>query len=850
MSNISKIKVSGVVYDIKDSQAREDLASLDERVEELEQHGTGGGIPDAPSDGKQYARKDGAWSEVQGSEPTVTVEPADDDIPRLFVWGNTLPTTKTDTDFEFRYISDTADFSGYCVMKCQGNSSMSYAKKNFTIKLFSDSAHETKLKKNFKGWGKENKFVLKANFIDHSHSRNIVCANLWSELVGIRSNYASLPERYRNSPRHGAIDGFPIKLYANGTYQGIYTWNIPKDKWMADMDDDLETDCILCGENYIGGCFRGAWGGTETTGWTDELHDTAPQSIITRWNEVITFVRTSNDAEFKANLSDYFDVESLIDYYLFGIYTTGFDAFGKNQLYFTYDGIHWIAGMYDMDSTIGLWWNGQSFVSASYARAEFEDYKNSTGNLLYKRLEELFIPEIKARKTVIRENVITEANMDSKFENWWYRIGTELLTEDGNMWNAPSKTTNNVTQLRNYIRDRLIYADSYIDGLVTPIPCTGISLDEDSISFSDNTPQTLTATLQPSDTTDEVVWSTSNASIATVVNGIVTPHANGNCTITATCGDYSATCAVSVSMSQDIPCTSISLNKSTLSFGIIGSSQTLVATPEPTDTTDAVVWTTSDASIATVVNGVVTSVANGNATITVTCGEQTATCTVTVEEIGNPLANVTWYDNQVYDKITGELKTTSNEHVSSKFTLDDGPWTLNINDSNCRYAAVFCWDADGKFQLQYAEIANTKTSMTFVAVAGYQYAVRFYGTGDRTKLSMDKQVVTEPANPLTINLSELTWSLAGNVNVGIRATIPSIPAPINTVKLNYPIDWYRGGSENNTTGPTSMTDTSLHFTFVGPSNLYCRCFGTTADAINAAQTYFTENNSQIIINGD
>lgn len=47
------------------TELKEDLDALDERVEELEQHGTGGGIPDAPIDGKQYARKDGAWSEVQ-----------------------------------------------------------------------------------------------------------------------------------------------------------------------------------------------------------------------------------------------------------------------------------------------------------------------------------------------------------------------------------------------------------------------------------------------------------------------------------------------------------------------------------------------------------------------------------------------------------------------------------------------------------------------------------------------------------------------------------------------------------------------------------------------------------------
>lgn len=43
MSDISKIKVSSVEYDIKDIQAREDLGNLGTRVTELEQHGGGGG---------------------------------------------------------------------------------------------------------------------------------------------------------------------------------------------------------------------------------------------------------------------------------------------------------------------------------------------------------------------------------------------------------------------------------------------------------------------------------------------------------------------------------------------------------------------------------------------------------------------------------------------------------------------------------------------------------------------------------------------------------------------------------------------------------------------------------------
>ena len=79
------------------------------------------------------------------------------------------------------------------------------------------------------------------------------------------------------------------------------------------------------------------------------------------------------------------------------------------------------------------------------------------------------------------------------------------------------------------------------------------------------------------------------------------------------------------------PATGISLNKSTLEL-TVGESETLVATVEPSDTTDTVVWTSSKESVATVDNtGKVTAVAPGTATITAKAGDKTATCTVTVE---------------------------------------------------------------------------------------------------------------------------------------------------------------------------------------------------------------------------
>ena len=182
-------------------------------------------------------------------------EPLEDDMPKVFIDGS-IPSSKNDVLARLTYISKTLTFSSFITIKCQGTSSLSYPKKNFTIKLYEDEDRTIKLKKSFKGWGEQNKFCLKANWIDISHARNVVSARLWGDIVSSRSTFDSYPEEYKTSPNCGAVDGFPIQVYCNGLYWGRYTWNIPKDGWMSNMDDALEAHCILVSENYESGCLR------------------------------------------------------------------------------------------------------------------------------------------------------------------------------------------------------------------------------------------------------------------------------------------------------------------------------------------------------------------------------------------------------------------------------------------------------------------------------------------------------------------------------------------------------------------------------------------------------------------
>lgn len=84
---------------------------------------------------------------------------------------------------------------------------------------------------------------------------------------------------------------------------------------------------------------------------------------------------------------------------------------------------------------------------------------------------------------------------------------------------------------------------------VSRIPATGITLSSQSISINDGEPVKLTATVEPADSTDTVVWASTEEAVATVEqDGTVTPVESGSCIITATAGDVSAECAVTVAM--------------------------------------------------------------------------------------------------------------------------------------------------------------------------------------------------------------------------------------------------------------------------------------------------------------
>jgi hypothetical protein len=81
----------------------------------------------------------------------------------------------------------------------------------------------------------------------------------------------------------------------------------------------------------------------------------------------------------------------------------------------------------------------------------------------------------------------------------------------------------------------------------TSVEVTEVTLDKTAITLVVNSSETLTATVKPDDADDKtVVWTTNDAAKVTVTNGTVTAIAEGSAIVTATAGDKSATCEVTV----------------------------------------------------------------------------------------------------------------------------------------------------------------------------------------------------------------------------------------------------------------------------------------------------------------
>ena len=241
-------------------------------------------------------------------------------------------------------------------------------------------------------------------------------------------------------------------------------------------------------------------------------------------------------------------------------------------------------------------------------------------------------------------------------------------------------------------------------------PVTGVTLDKGNLSLTVRETGSLTATVLPDNATNKnVTWTSSDTGVARVdSSGTVTAVGPGTATITATAQDGSGQCA-SCTVTVTQPVTGVTLDKDTLSL-TVGTTATLQATVTPTNASNqAISWSSSNETVATVENGRVTAHQAGQATITVTTqdGSFSDTCAVTVTTV--PVTGVTLDKTNLSLTVGGTEALTATVHPDNA-TNKNIAWTSSNN-------SVATVDSTGTVT---AVSAGTATITATAADGGYE----------------------------------------------------------------------------------------------------------------------------------
>lgn len=292
----------------------------------------------------------------------------------------------------------------------------------------------------------------------------------------------------------------------------------------------------------------------------------------------------------------------------------------------------------------------------------------------------------------------------------------------------------------SYSKDNVSYVPTVLSGSTLTIvnPCTGITLDRDTLTIARGSTATLTATVEPADTTNTIVWSSENDNIATVENGVVTAVGLGETTITAACGDKTASCKVTVTKATIAGTANIYTKEGFFYGATLGAS--------PLITNDG--WETAITTIKWYRDGEADSIATGDK---YKIGEK---------DIGKQL-----YIIVTADKYTGELKSKLTDVIEK--ATKDAP-AKPIIEANENVITVTNVDPNAEYMLM-GDVTDFKfgKATTFKV----NYGMTYYVIARYPETATHKESEEAQSDPVTIDKAPCNLT----VTAGEGGTVDGIP---------------------------------------------------------------------------
>lgn len=436
---------------------------------------------------------------------------------------DSMPTSKMQNKKAFVEFWDMQGnyFKKHAILNAQGNSSLTFIKKNVAIDFCDDEWIGDKTPNIRIGeWVPQDSFHMKAYYTDFFRGVGAASYKLYDQIVRTRGNMYDRPWKkalldmskietttksfgnpyigdYSLLTDTGARcfpDGFPVAVYLNGEFYGIFSFQLKKHRDNYHMDKSTAEHVHLDGTiNY-----NILWNGTIVWGTGDngfevrnpknlyaiggnkydadiKQEEIAGEDEVNAWiaagqlpdgtvisskikknlqrtakvkkyiqdfansiniiNAAASTYETSSKTDedlkaFKTVFEKYYDVENLIDYIIISDLIKNEDGFSKNWQWFTYGGIKWYVGLYDCDICYGAFWDGGRTTDV------LTSHLNTSLNLPTGYIIKYYVSELNARyKHLADMDIISANNVFNYIKDWTMRIGTSFYEEEYKKWN-------------------------------------------------------------------------------------------------------------------------------------------------------------------------------------------------------------------------------------------------------------------------------------------------------------------------------------------------------------------------------------------------------------------------------
>lgn len=397
-----------------------------------------------------------------------------------------LPTTKGNTTKGIISFYDMKGnyFKKYVEIDIHGRTSAIFKKKNYTLDFYNDQDYSDSFNLRFGDWVSMDSYYFQGWYSDAFRGIDIIGYKLYQQFINTYGFTKDKPYKvvnysnatYKSNDKNAEINynfctnalctpmGFPVILCHNGKFIGIYTVMLKKNRKNFQMDKsnykevllDMDSGKLIEGQldwtsfeirnpkKLI--CMDGTnYDGDNPKELIDESSDiyvssnkdmnnsiTTKNAIKGLCNAYIEIKKAIEDKKSNEEIRNiilaHFNVDYVLDYFLFSNLIDNQDGWGGNCQWATWDSTIWFPLPYDLNATFGMNPYGTDAGSPNHS---------FIGNELCKNIRTYFNTEFKNRYKELRDKkIIDKENIIKIFFEWVARIGTDNYKKEFKLWDT------------------------------------------------------------------------------------------------------------------------------------------------------------------------------------------------------------------------------------------------------------------------------------------------------------------------------------------------------------------------------------------------------------------------------